>query len=110
MLQVKTKQERITSVLTELLRGIAPTLRAYLTGLSLRLDVLPLLLKIISPEFRAVNVHLFTENEKNALAKIVGIMTDYNVTYIQERNAEGIYVYNIGGKKVFFSQKLFFNN
>lgn len=106
LLQVRTKQERITSILTELLRGIAPTLRVYLTGLSLRLDVLPLLSKIISPEFRAVNLHLFTESEKNVLANVVGIMTDYNLTYIQERNSEGVYVYNIGEEKqIFWSLK-----
>lgn len=103
MLQIKTKQERINSILTELLRGIVPALRVHLTKLSLKLDVLPLLTKIISPEFRAVNLHLFTENEKKILGNIVGIMTDYNLTYIQERNSEGIYVYNIGEVILFFA-------
>lgn len=96
LLQVRVRQERINSILSELLRGIAPTLRIYLTSLSLRLDVLPLLSRIIAPEFRAINFQLYTEQEKEILNKVVGTMVDYNLTYVQERTPEGTYIYHLG--------------
>lgn len=79
---------------------MSPALRPRLSGTSLKLDLLPLLSRIIAPEFRAINLHLYTQKERDALDKLVGVMADYGLTYVQERTPEGGYVYNIGKGRV----------
>lgn len=73
-----------------------PSVRALTCSSSLRQDVLPLLSQIIVPPFRPVNLHLFTDQEKEDLNRVVSIMIDYNLSYVQERMPEGNYIYTIG--------------
>ncbi|KAG5874046.1 hypothetical protein JTB14_009657 [Gonioctena quinquepunctata] len=72
-----------------------PSVRAFCHRLSLILDILPLLSRIIVPTFRPVSLHLYTKEEKERLLNVVRVMIDYNLTYIQERLPEGNYVYNL---------------
>lgn len=83
-------------IVNEILNGIEPSLGIYVDTLTLILDLLPSLSKLIVPSFRALNEHLHSYKEKEDLQRIVNIMVDYNLTYLQERTPEGSYVYQIG--------------
>lgn len=75
---------------------MVPARRAYVNGDALRLDILPLLTRIIVPALRPVSLHLYTQQERENLNHVVSVMIDYNLTYVQERTPEGTYVYNMG--------------
>lgn len=60
------------------------------------MDIVPYLNQIIVPNLRPVNLHLYTPQEKEQLHQVVNTMIDYNLNYVQERTAEGSYVYNLG--------------
>lgn len=103
-------------IVREILNGIQPTQAVFVDYSSLIMDVLPYLSRLIVPTFRAVNEHLHSSEEKEDLKRIVGVMADYNLTYVQERTADGMYAYNIGtyawkpficGLKAFIYAKIF---
>ena len=75
----------------------------------MKLDLLPYLMEMLSPHFRAVNLHLYTQEEKDQLAQVVNIMIDYNLNYVQERTQDGTYAYNLGDSSNLLF-KLTFNN
>ncbi|CAH1977973.1 unnamed protein product [Acanthoscelides obtectus] len=72
-----------------------PSARVYCNRISLVLDILPLLSIIILPPFRPVSLHLYTKDEKESMLKVVNVMIDYNLNYVQERTQDGVYVYNL---------------
>ncbi|XP_044253050.1 chromosome transmission fidelity protein 18 homolog [Tribolium madens] len=93
--EAKTKQNRQKAIINELIRGMQPAIRSYVQPISLILDILPLLTTIIMPSFRPIGLHLYTEEEKKALERVVSIMVDYNLGYVQERTADGKYDYKL---------------
>jgi len=96
LFQFRTKQTRQKGIVTELLKGMPPSVRCYQAALPLIMDVLPLLLGIISPPLRPVSLHLYTEEERTNLLRVASIMADYNLNYIQERKPDGAYEFNLG--------------
>lgn len=94
--QVRTKKIKYDAVVQEVLKGLPSSKRAYVTAQALRLDILPMIMKIMIPRLRPVNFHIFTKDEKEEVARVVDIMIDYNLNYVQERTPDGIYVYNMG--------------
>ncbi|KAB0794124.1 hypothetical protein PPYR_13744 [Photinus pyralis] len=90
--EAKVKGTKQNGLVAEMLKGMRPTVRAFTSSQPLKLDTLPLLYDIITPQFRPVNIHLFTKQDKDNLCSIVSTMVDYNLNYIQERSA-GSYVY-----------------
>ncbi|XP_076264817.1 chromosome transmission fidelity protein 18 homolog [Rhynchophorus ferrugineus] len=93
--EARAKEIRQKAVVAEVLRGMAPSTRCYNAFIPLLLDVLPLLIRIISPPFRPVSLHLYNDEEKRNLLHVASIMADYNLNYIQERKSDGIYEYNL---------------
>lgn len=73
-----------------------PSIRAYTNSSALKMEITPFLTQIIVPNLRPVNLHLYTQQEKDQLSQVVHIMIDYNLNYTQERTPEGSYVYNLG--------------
>lgn len=53
-------------------------------------------MKLIIADIRPVSTHLHSQQEKDDLHRVVGVMVDYNLSYIQERTPEGSYVFNMG--------------
>nr|CAI5840529.1 unnamed protein product [Callosobruchus analis] len=72
-----------------------PSAKVYCNRISLVLDILPLLAIIILPPFRPVSLHLYTKEEKENMLRVVNVMIDYNLNYVQERTQDGVYVYNL---------------
>ncbi|XP_060522002.1 chromosome transmission fidelity protein 18 homolog [Cylas formicarius] len=93
--EARVKETRRKATIAEVLRGMAPTVRCFNQVLPLVLDVLPLLVRILAPPFKQVSLHLYTEEEKKNMLRVVGVMIDYNLNYVQERTAEGLYQYNL---------------
>ncbi|KAL1497907.1 hypothetical protein ABEB36_008789 [Hypothenemus hampei] len=93
--EYRMKDIRHKAIIAEQLRGMAVNVRCYQSALPLILDVIPLLLRIISPSFRPVSQHLYTEEERTNLQRVAGIMADYNLNYIQERNTDGTYDFKL---------------
>lgn len=78
------------------MKGMQPAVRTYVQSLTLKLDILPLLSQVITPSLRPVNLHLYSQEERTQIEHIVSVMIEYNLNYVQERTAEGNYVFNIG--------------
>ncbi|KAK9695050.1 ATPase family associated with various cellular activities (AAA) [Popillia japonica] len=93
--EIRTRKIKQQSLRTELIRGMRPSIRAYLNPICLKMDIVPYLNQIIVPNLRPVNLHLYTPQEKEQLHQVVNTMIDYNLNYVQERTAEGSYVYNL---------------
>uniref|UniRef100_A0A6P7GI80 Chromosome transmission fidelity protein 18 homolog n=1 Tax=Diabrotica virgifera virgifera TaxID=50390 RepID=A0A6P7GI80_DIAVI len=93
--EMKQKETNRRGIVSEVLRGMPPTIRAHCHRLSLLLDILPLIVAIITPNFRPVSLHLYTKEEKENMLRVVNIMIDYNLNYIQERLPDGNYVFNL---------------
>ncbi|KAK4873767.1 hypothetical protein RN001_013127 [Aquatica leii] len=91
--EVKTKATKQVGLLEEIVKGMKPNVRAFTSANPLKLDVLPLLANIITPAFRPVNIHLYTQKEKDQLNLIVSAMIDYHLNYVQERAPEGHFIY-----------------
>lgn len=93
---MRQKESRQIAIVSEVLRGLQPSVRSFCNRLTLILDVLPLLVIIIVPKFRPVNLHLYTKEEKTAMLAVVNIMIDYNLNYVQERQNDGTFTFNLG--------------
>ena len=50
-------------------------------------------MEIIQPNLRPLNTQLYSAREREELRALVDVMNAYNLTYVQERSAEGQYLY-----------------
>jgi len=83
------------NVLDSVLAEMSPMTRVYCSRYTLVRDVLPSLLYVIQPVFRPVNTQLYSAKEKAELKNLVRIHIAYNITYNQQRNQEGQYIYKM---------------
>ncbi|KAJ3646988.1 hypothetical protein Zmor_024542 [Zophobas morio] len=93
--EARMKQNRQKAIIGELMRGMQPSIRSYVDPSTLILDLIPMFMTILAPSFRPISLHLYTEEEKKVLDRVVNVMVDYNLNYVQERTAEGAYVYKL---------------
>lgn len=93
---MKQREKRQVAIVSEVLRGLQPSVRSYCNRLTLQLDILPLIVIVIVPNFRPVNLNLYTKGEKDNMLAVVNIMIDYNLNYIQERQNDGSFSFNLG--------------
>lgn len=83
------KKNKYKQIMDELMSGIIPSIRTFLHRDQVLLDTMPLLMHIAIPNLRSISTQLFTQKEKEDLAKVVNIMIDYGLNYFQERDADG---------------------
>lgn len=93
---VRSRSQKMDATISDVLNHTSAQIRAYVTKNTLVLDLIPMLGYIINPLLRPVNLHLYTQNEKDELARVVNTMIDYGLNYIQERTLEGTYSFNLG--------------
>ncbi|XP_068279462.1 chromosome transmission fidelity protein 18 homolog [Nyctibius grandis] len=89
------KLNHMQNLVVSMVSGITPGARSRAGQQSLVLEVLCLLLDIIAPKLRPVNMQLYSAKEKQQLADLIGTMLAYNLTYHQERLPDGQYVYKL---------------
>lgn len=81
------------NALTTMLADIPACIRSRISHHCLSLDMLTLLLDIICPKLRPVNPQLFSSREKQQMRELIDTMLAYNLSYRQDRTAEGQYTY-----------------
>ncbi|XP_051789292.1 chromosome transmission fidelity protein 18 homolog [Erpetoichthys calabaricus] len=91
--EFQTKKTQMDNLLTTLFTDISPTIRSNLAPQGLVMEALSLVLEIMSPKMRPVNPQLYSTREKQQLSDLINAMLTYNLTYHQERTADGQYVY-----------------
>jgi len=85
------KISRSQTTLQSMMSDIKCSVRPFLNCNILIMDILPMVLEIVQPHFRSVNVQLYSDQEKELLRRVVDIMRDYNLTYRQQRSLHGQY-------------------
>ncbi|XP_011706225.1 PREDICTED: chromosome transmission fidelity protein 18 homolog, partial [Wasmannia auropunctata] len=50
---------------------------------------------ILAPRLRTVPSHLYSPKEKSDLARIINVMLDFGLSFVQEKNPQGGYIYNL---------------
>lgn len=93
--EASVKEGHNKQIVGELVKGMSPSVRVNCNETQLIMEILPLLLDIIAPNFRPVSLQLFSSQEKKDFCSVVSAMIDYNLTYVQERTPEGTYVCNL---------------
>ncbi|XP_028827911.1 chromosome transmission fidelity protein 18 homolog isoform X1 [Denticeps clupeoides] len=81
------------NALAAMLAEVPAAVRGRVGQRTLCLDMLSLLLELISPKLRPVNPQLYSSREKQQLCDLIDNMINYNLSYRQERTADGQYVY-----------------
>nr|XP_009668680.1 PREDICTED: chromosome transmission fidelity protein 18 homolog [Struthio camelus australis] len=89
------KLNHVQNLIMSMVSGITPGARSRAGQQALVLEVLCLLLDIIAPKLRPVNMQLYSLKEKQQLTDLINTMLAYNLTYHQERTPEGQYVYKL---------------
>ncbi|XP_046403632.1 chromosome transmission fidelity protein 18 homolog [Ischnura elegans] len=93
--EANTRFNNFNQTMNTVMEGLLPKVRCHNSRMCMYLDVLPFLLAIISPPLRSVSMELYNQREKANFSHLVRVMIDYNLNYVQERTAEGSYVYNL---------------
>ncbi|KAL0100828.1 hypothetical protein PUN28_019304 [Cardiocondyla obscurior] len=63
--------------------------------LTLTTDVAAFLPDILAPKLRTVPCHLYSPKEKADLTRIVNVMIEFGLSFVQEKNLQGGYIYNL---------------
>src|SRR5436309_10338154 len=58
-------------------------------------DIAGFLPDLLTPKLRTVPSHLYSPKEKADLVRIVNVMFDFGLSFVQERNPQGGYTYNL---------------
>lgn len=93
--EVSQKSSTTKLVFGSLRKGIASGLRGIGSGCEMLMDSISLLKLIISPEIRAVSMHLLSEKEKVEMKHTVDIIADLGLTYNQLQASDGTFVYRV---------------
>ncbi|KAK0168430.1 hypothetical protein PV327_002232 [Microctonus hyperodae] len=59
------------------------------------LDIAPCLFELLNPRLRAVAINLYSTTERNELNRLINVMLDLGLSFIQEKNEDGSMNYNI---------------
>lgn len=58
-------------------------------------DIASFLPTILAPKLRIVPSHLYSSKEKADLVRIINVMLDFGLSFVQEKNLQGGYIYNL---------------
>ncbi|KAG2224906.1 hypothetical protein INT45_010855 [Circinella minor] len=89
---IKKSYENLISVF---LAGVHPQRRRTLHKDMIATEIAPRLLHIMSPDIRTVNKQLFKAHEKEMLETLVNVMIEFGLTFLQEKNEDGQFVYKL---------------
>ncbi|XP_014779252.1 chromosome transmission fidelity protein 18 homolog isoform X2 [Octopus bimaculoides] len=87
------KKTRTENLISSLLSDVHPSVRKYLHFSSIIQEVIHPLMSILQPALRPVNMQLYSNREKECLRQLIITMVAYNMTYQQEKSADGQYNY-----------------
>ncbi|EFN74480.1 Chromosome transmission fidelity protein 18-like protein [Camponotus floridanus] len=58
-------------------------------------DIAGFLPALLAPKLRIVPSHLYSSKEKADLVRIINVMLDFGLSFVQEKNPQGGYIYNL---------------
>lgn len=88
------KLNKNTEILKHFQADMSPLVRVNFNSMRYTItDLLPFLNDILQPNLRSVALQLFTKIEKDKLENLIRQMILFNLSYRQEKNAEGKYSY-----------------
>ncbi|XP_043248448.1 chromosome transmission fidelity protein 18 homolog [Colletes gigas] len=87
--EMRQKQERSRGILTTIHRSSGRD------STILAVDIAPFLPDLLSPRLRTVSGHLHSASERNDIVRLVNVLIEYGLTFIQERNLDGNYEYKL---------------
>lgn len=58
-------------------------------------DIAGFLPDILAPRLRTVPSHLYSPKEKTDLSRIVNLMLEFGLSFVQEKSPQGGYIYNL---------------
>lgn len=87
--QVVQKLAKSTGILTAIRRVCGRD------AFTLIMDIAGFLPDLLAPKLRTVPSHLYSSKEKADLARIINVMLDFGLSFVQEKNPQGGYIYNL---------------
>ncbi|XP_043245591.1 chromosome transmission fidelity protein 18 homolog [Amphibalanus amphitrite] len=91
--ETRQRHSKLNNLLASMISEMSPRTRCFNGRASLVKDVLPYLLQVAVPNLRPVSSQLHTPREEEELRRVLHLMVAYNLTYRQQRDAEGQYQY-----------------
>lgn len=77
------------------LAGIQPQKRRFLTKTMVIHELVPLLMHIITPDIKPVNQQLIKSAEKAQLVRLIDIMIEFGLSFIQEKTEDGQFLFKL---------------
>ena len=93
--EVFSTKKSYENLIAIFLAGIQPHKRRYLTRDMIVQELVPLLLHVVSPDLKLVNQQLIKPAEKAKLTRLVDIMIEFGLSFVQEKNEEGQFVFKL---------------
>lgn len=62
---------------------------------TLTMDIASFLPDLLSPKLRTVPSHLYSPKERADLTRIINVMLEFGLSFVQEKNSQGGYIYNL---------------
>ncbi|KAJ3087234.1 Chromosome transmission fidelity protein 18 [Quaeritorhiza haematococci] len=84
-----------SNILSAFVSGLDPHLQHWKNGTAIATELVPYLLRIISPELRGVNIQLIKPHERETLSRLVDVMVSFKLSYEQEKVDDGQYGYRM---------------
>jgi chromosome transmission fidelity protein 18 len=82
--------------IADTLRNSLPLgIKELFTGPNIVSELAPLLMRVLTPDLKPVNQQLIRSEDRLALKKLVKIMLDLNLTFVQDKNEDGQIVYKL---------------
>ncbi|KAI9484496.1 hypothetical protein BDB00DRAFT_792827 [Zychaea mexicana] len=83
------------NLISVFLAGVNPKRRRTLHKDMIATELAPRLLRIMSPDIRPVNKQLIKPHEKEVLSRLIDVLIEFGITFLQEKNEDGQFVYKL---------------
>ncbi|KAI7903695.1 uncharacterized protein BX663DRAFT_551381 [Cokeromyces recurvatus] len=93
--EVYSTRKSFENLVSVFMAGVHPHKRRYLNKDLIVHELVPLLMHVISPELRPVNQKLIKPAEKAQLTRLVNIMIEFGLSFIQEKGEDGQFIFKL---------------
>ncbi|KAI9486107.1 MAG: P-loop containing nucleoside triphosphate hydrolase protein [Benjaminiella poitrasii] len=94
--EVYSTRRSFENLVSIFMAGVHPHKRRYLNRYLIVHELVPLLMHVISPQdLRPVNQKLSKPTEKALLSRLVSIMIEFGLSFVQEKNEEGQFIFKL---------------
>lgn len=93
--EVYSTKKSYENLIEMFMAGIHPQKRRYLNRDMIANELVPLLMHVISPDLKPVNQQLIKPAEKARLDRLVTIMIEFGLSFVQEKNEDGQFIFKL---------------